>query len=182
MIETPVVLKLSTEYTLEDWIQNPPEKKEWVDGQLLDKNSINLKHGRIQAKLATYWKNYLYSHQQQGEIYTDVPCRTNKQGRYPDVADLTPELETEFGNEKVWPQSFPLSAEIVSPTDLAEDVIAKAQEYLESCGSEVWLVFPENKWVIVVTQESRLIFTSGQIVHTQKFLHSFSITVDELLS
>ncbi len=182
MITAPNVLKLSTEYTLEDWIQNPPEKKEWVNGQLLDKNAMTLKHSRIQAKLATYWRNYLNSSQQKGEVYTDVPCRTNKQGRYPDVAYLTSELETEFGNEKVWPQSFPLSAEIVSPTDLAEDIIAKAQEDLESGGEEVWLVFPENKWVIVVTQESRLILISGQVVNTQKVLDGFSIPVDELLS
>ena len=181
MITSPVVVQKSTEYTLEDWIQNPPEKKEWVNGQLLEKNDMTLKHSRIQAKLATYWRNYLNSSQQQGEVYTDVPCRTNKQGRYPDVAYLTPELEAEFGNEKVLPQSFPLSAEIVSPTDLAEDIIAKAQEYLESGGEEVWLVFPENKWVIVVTQESRLIFISGQVVNTQKVLDGFSILVDELL-
>ncbi|MGK7920005.1 MAG: Uma2 family endonuclease [Trichodesmium sp.] len=182
MIETPVVLKQSTEYTLENWVQNPPEKKEWVNGKLLEKNSMTLKHSRIQANLSFYWRSYKDSSGQGGKVYTDVPCLTNKQGRYPDVAYLTPELETEFGNEKVLPQSFPLSAEIVSPTDLAEEVIAKAQEYLESGGEEVWLVFPENKWVIVVTQESRLIFTSGQVVNTQKILHGFSITVDELLS
>ena len=43
------------------------------------------------------------------------------------MAYLTWKLETNFGNEKVLPQGFPLSAEVVSPTDLAEDVIAKAQ-------------------------------------------------------
>ena len=43
---------------------------------------------------------------------------------------------------------FLYSAEIVSPRDLAEDVITKAQEYLESRGEEVWLVFPENKNVV----------------------------------
>ncbi|MGD1715534.1 Uma2 family endonuclease [Dapis sp. BLCC M172] len=182
MITSPVVVKKSTEYTLEDWVQNPPEKKEWVNGQLLDKNGMTLKHSRIQGNLYFYWRSYKDSSEQGGKVYTDVPCRTNKQGRYPDVAYLTPELETEFGNEKVLPQSFPLSAEIVSPTDLAEDVIAKAQEYLESGGEEVWLVFPENKWVIVVTQESRLIFISGQVVNTQKVLNGFSIPVDELLS
>ncbi|WP_293131628.1 Uma2 family endonuclease [Okeania sp. SIO3I5] len=163
-------------------MENPPEKKEWVNGQLLEKNGMTLKHSLIQAKLAKYWGNYLNSSQQKGEVYTDVPCRTNKQGRYPDVAYLTPELETEFGNEKVLPQSFPLSAEIVSPTDLAEDVIAKAEEYLESGSEKVWLVFPENKWVIVLTEESRLIFISGQVVNTQKVLHGFSILVDELLA
>ena len=94
MIRSPVLVQKSTEYTWEDWIQNPPEKKEWVDGKLLEKNGMTLKHSRIQAKLATYWRNYLNSNQQQGEVYTDVPCRTNKQGCYPDVAYLTPELET----------------------------------------------------------------------------------------
>ena len=182
MITSPVVVQKSTEYTLEDWVENPPEKKEWVNGQLLEKNGITLKHSLVQGNLSFYWKNYQDSSKQGGKVYTNVPCRTNKQGRYPDVAYLTSELETEFGNEKVLPQSFPLSAEIVSPTDLAEDVIAKAQEYLESGGEEVWLIFPENKWVIVVTQESRLIFISGQVVNTQKVLHGFSIPVDELLA
>ncbi|OZH52210.1 hypothetical protein AFK68_25885 [Hydrocoleum sp. CS-953] len=182
MITSPVVVKKSTEYTLEDWVQNPPEKKEWVNGQLLEKNDMTLKHSRIQGNLYFYWRSYKDSSGQGGKVYTDVPCRTNKQGRYSDVAYLTPELEAKFGNEKVLPQSFPLSAEIVSPTDLAEDIIAKAQEYLESGGEEVWLVFPENKWVIVVTQELRLIFISGQVVNTQKVLNGFSIPVDELLS
>ena len=43
------------------------------------------------------------------------------------MAYLTWKLETKFGNEKVLPQGFPLSAEVVYPTDLSEDVIAKAQ-------------------------------------------------------
>ncbi|MGB3514694.1 MAG: Uma2 family endonuclease [Microcoleaceae cyanobacterium] len=181
MITSPIVLKPSTEYTLEDWMQNPPDREEWVDGQLLEKNGMTLKHSEIQGNLYFYWRSYKDSSGQGGKVYTDVPCRTNKQGRYPDVAYLTSELEVKFGNEKVLPQSFPLSAEIISPTDLAEDVIAKAQEYLESGGEEVWLVFPENKWVILVTQESRLVFISGQVVNTQKVLHGFSIPVDELL-
>jgi hypothetical protein len=41
------------------------------------------------------------------------------------VAYLTPELMQQFGEPAVLPQSFPLIAEIVSPTDLAEDIIAK---------------------------------------------------------
>lgn len=80
------------------------------------------------------------------------------------------------------PQSFPLSAEIIFPTDFAEDVIAKSQEYLQSSGEEVWLVFPENHWIIVVTQESRQIFISGEVVTTKKVLPGFTLAVDELLA
>lgn len=168
--------------SLEEWMQNPPEDMEWVDGELVEKNGMTLKHSRIQAKLATCWRNYKDSSRQGGEVYTEAPCRTNKQGRKPDVAYLTPELLAQFGEAAALPQSFPLCAEIVSPTDLAEDVIAKSQEYLLSGGEEVWLVFPENKWIIIVTQNQQFIFTSGKTVSTKIILQSFNIAVDELLS
>lgn len=122
------VISNVSKFSLEDWMQNPPDRTEWVDGELLEKNGVTLKHGRIQANLAYYWRNYKDSSGQKGQVYTEVPCRTNKQGRVPDVAYLTPELINQFGEPAVLPQSFPLIAEIVSPTDLAEEVIAKSQE------------------------------------------------------
>lgn len=168
-------------FSLEDWVLNPPDGKEWVDGELVEKNGVTLKHSRIQAKLATDWINYKDSSGQGGEVYTDVPCRTNKQGRYPDVAYLTPELLSQFGEPAVLPQSFPLIAEIVSPTDIAEEVIAKPQEYLHSGGQEVWLVFPESRLIIAFTQQSRLVFISGEVISTQNVLQGFSMPVDDLL-
>ena len=168
--------------SLEEFMANPPERMEWVDGQLVEKNGMTLRHGEIQLRLGRYWEDYKASSEQGGKVYTDVPCRTNKQGRSPDVAYLTPELVAQFGNAATLPQSFPLSAEIVSPTDLAENVLLKAQEYLESGGEEVWLVFPESRWVMVMTENQGLMFTSGQVVGTQRVLKGFSISVDELLA
>ena len=167
--------------SLEDWMHNAPENTEWVNGELVEKNGMTLKHSRIQGNLYFYWRNYQESSHIGGKVYTEVPCRTNQQGRRPDVAYLTPELVAQYGDEAVLPQSFPLSAEIVSPTDLAEEVIAKAREYLQSGGEEVWLVFPENSWVIVVTQETRTIFASGEVANTQKVLLGFAVAVDELV-
>ncbi len=168
--------------SLEEFMANPPERMEWVDGQLVEKNGMTLRHGEIQLRLGRYWEDYKASSGQGGKVYTDVPCRTNKQGRSPDVAYLTPELVTQFGNAATLPQSFPLSAEIVSPTDLAENVLLKAQEYLESGGEEVWLVFPESRWVMVMTENQGLMFTSGQVVSTQRVLKGFTVPVDELLA
>jgi Uma2 family endonuclease len=179
---TPTVLSnASAVFSLEDWMENPPESQEWVDGALLEKNGMTLKHSKVQGNLYFYWRNYKDSSKQGGEVYTDVPCRTTKQGRYPDVAYLNPELVAQFGDAKVLPQSFPLCAEIVSPTDLAEDTFAKAQEYLQSGSEEVWLVFPESRWIIIITQQTRQIFISGEVVSTQKVLLGFSVAVDELL-
>lgn len=182
MVATEIPSNSSKISSLEDWIQNPPDSTEWVNGELVEKTGMTLKHSKVQGNLYFYWRSYKDSSGQGGDVYTDVPCRTNKQGRFPDVAYLTPKLVAQYGDAKVLPQSFPLSAEIVSPTDLAEDVIAKAQEYLQSGGEEVWLIYPENRWIIVVTEESRKIFISGEVVDTQKNLLGFSISVDELLT
>ncbi|NJK99161.1 MAG: Uma2 family endonuclease [Spirulinaceae cyanobacterium SM2_1_0] len=168
--------------SLDDWLQNPLEQTEWLDGNLVEKNGMTLKHGKVQARLAARWEAYATTSEPGGEIYTDAPCRTQQQGRRPDVAYLPPELVTEYGDVAVLPQSFPLSAEIVSPTDRAEEVIARAVEYLQSGGLEVWLVFPESRWLIVVTATYRQIFIAGETVSTQTTLLGFSIGVDELLA
>ena len=59
MVTSTVVSNVSEVFSLEDYMLNPPEHMEWVDGQLVEKNGMTLKHGRIQAKLASYWRNYL---------------------------------------------------------------------------------------------------------------------------
>jgi Uma2 family endonuclease len=182
MVITPVKENVSTDYSLENWLQSPPEGTEWVNGELLEKDEVTLKHSRIQGNLYFYWRNYKEASGQGGEVYTEVPCLTNKQGRRPDVAYLTPELMQQFGEPAVLPQSFPLIAEIISPTDLAEDMIAKSQEYLQSGSEEVWLVFPENHWIIVITKNQRLVFVSGEVVRTQTVLAGFNVAVDELLN
>ena len=169
-------------FSLEDWSHNPINDTEWVNGGLVQKKAATLKHRRIQGNLYFYWRSYNDSHGLRGQIYIDVPCRTNQNGRSPDVAYLTPELLVKFGEPSVFPQSFPLVAEIVSPTDQAEEVITKSQEYLRSGGEEVWLVFPENHWIIAITVNQRLVFVSGEVISTQAALKGFSIAVDELLS
>lgn len=168
--------------TIEDFMANPPDNMEWVDRQLVEKNDMTLKTGRIQSNLSYLWKSYKISSGQGGEVYTEAPCRTNQQVRRPDVAYLTPELVAQFGDVPTLPQSFPLVAEIVSPTDIAEDVFLKAQEYLASSCQEVWIVFPDSHLVFVVNHNQILGFRAGETVKTQQVLADFSIAVDELLA
>jgi Uma2 family endonuclease len=177
-ISVPKELKL---VSLEDWLQNPPDETEWVDGELVAKDSMTLKHGRTQARLATYWTNYKNANHLGGEVCTETPCRTIDRGRRPDVAYLTPALLEQFGDFTVLPQSFPLVAEIVSPTDFAEDIFSKANEYLQSGCLEVWLILPESFWIIVVTQDTRSLFTKGETASTQSVLPGFSVAVNDLL-
>jgi len=86
MLASTVISNSSQVISLEEWMENPPVGTEWVDGTLLEKNGMTLKHSRIQGNVYFYWRSYKDSSGQGGEVYTEVPCRTNKQGRSPDDA------------------------------------------------------------------------------------------------
>ncbi|MGB3651831.1 MAG: Uma2 family endonuclease [Rivularia sp. (in: cyanobacteria)] len=194
-ISNPLKDATSKEDTLtQDWMENSEDKSEsfdevneayeieWVNEEFGEQKALTLKQRRILGNLYYYWRTYKDSSGQGGEVYNHVPCRTKIQGRSPDVAYITPQLAKHFGELEVFPQSFPLIAEVASPADLAEELIAKSHEYLRSGSEEIWLIFPENRWIIIITENQRLVFTSGDIVYTQRLLNGFSVEVDELLA
>lgn len=168
--------------SLEDFLNHPLEQMEWVEGQLVEKTGMTLRHSQIQSRLDYYWRSYMLSSNQGGEVYTEALCRTNKQGCRPDVCYLTSELLTQYGKAPSLPQSFPLIAEIASPDDSGEELFAKAKEYLESGCEEVWLIYPESLWIIILTQEQHLLLTIGETVSTQTVLQGFSLAISELLA
>ena len=179
---TSIVSNATEVFSLEDYMVNPPDGTEWVDGQLIEKTGMTAHHGRIQARLARYWGNYMSSSNQGGEVYTETSCRTVGRARCPDVSYLTPELIAQFGEFTVLPQSFILIAEIISPTDRAEEVFTKVKEYLQSGCQEIWLVLPESHYVLVITQQQQLLLSVSDVVSTQNTLIGFSVAVNELLA
>ncbi|WP_225886809.1 Uma2 family endonuclease [Pseudanabaena sp. ABRG5-3] len=167
--------------SLDEWVNNPPDGGwEWVSGNLIEKTGMTLQHGRVQSRVARIWGNHIENSGIGGEVYTEVPCRTLEQGRRPDVAYLTPDLLAAYGDLPTLPQSFPLIAEVISPTDAANDVFAKAYEYLRSQCQEVWLIFNEERLIVVLTQDSRKIYVADEVI-TSVVLNGFSMTVNELL-
>jgi len=167
---------------LEDFLVNPADRMEWVDGNLVEKTGMTFKHSLAQSKLARFWGNYKDSSGQGGEVLTEILCRTSKRGRRPDVAYITPELLPESGNFTAFSQSFPLIAEVASPEDSGEELFAKAQEYLESGCLEVWLLFPEARLIFVNAGQRWLLFNANEVVNTQTVLAGFSVAVSELLA
>lgn len=168
--------------SLDDFLLNPLQHVEWVDGQLVEKIGMTLRHGLVQSRLDSAWRVYKQSSGQGGEVYTEAPCQTQKQVRRPDIAYVTPTFLSQLSNVAVAPQSFPLVAEIVSLTDYTEEIFAKAQEYLQSGCEEVWLILPESRYVFVLTSQQRLWFTVAEVVNTQTVLPGFGIAVDDLLA
>ena len=177
-----MVAALPKPINLIEWLADPPDRTEWIDGNLVTKDDMPAKHGRTQSRLSYYWRGYVLSNQLGGEVYTETPCRTANRGRRPDVAYLTPALLSQYGTDfETLPQAFPLIAEIISPTDYWESAIAKASEYLAAGCLEVWFLLPESHYIFVQTQDGISGFTTGQLARTQKVLAGFEIAVDELL-
>ncbi|MGG6267344.1 Uma2 family endonuclease [Leptolyngbya sp. AN03gr2] len=179
----PIEEQASKPFTLEDFIENPPQDMEWVDGELVEKIGMSAKHSVVQGNLVTQWNIYSTAHDPGGKAATELACRTLKQGRRPDVSYLPPNLYSEVIELNAASQSPPLIAEIASPTDYAEELFAKAIEYLESGCEEIWLVFPEAKLIMVKTIEQPWqVYSSGQTITTQKVLVGFSIAIDQLFA
>ena len=55
-------------FTLDDFVASPPKRTEWVDGQLVEKNDMTLRHGEIQLRLGRYWEDYKDSSGQGGQF------------------------------------------------------------------------------------------------------------------
>ncbi|MFN5516458.1 MAG: Uma2 family endonuclease [Cyanobacteriota bacterium] len=168
--------------TLADFQSHPPEDQEWVEGRLIAKNNMTILHSKVQSRLARLWGNYILESGQGGEVYVELPCITAGRGRRPDVCYTTAELVAQFGQETVLPQSPSLAAEIASPNDSAEELFAKSAEYLASGCGEVWLVFPENCRVLIVTANQTLAFQGEDSGHCQRFLVGFQVALPSLFS
>ena len=65
---------------------------------------------------------------------------------------------------------------------MAEEVFTKVKEYLQSGCQEVWLLFPESRWVLVITPAQQVFFSDGELASTQTVLPGFQVTVEELLA
>lgn len=149
---------------------------------MVEKQGMTAKPSRVQARLARYWGNYKDDSSQGGDVYTEAACRTVGRSRRPDISYLTPELSTQFGNFTVLPQSFLLIAEVASPEDSAEELFAKAREYLQSGCQAVWLLFPKSQLVLINFQQRWLLFNPDELVTTQTVLPGLNVAVNELLA
>ena len=70
-----------------------------------------------------------------------------------------------------------LMVEVVSPTDCAEDVLAKAHEYLRAGAELVWVVFPRLRQLYAyrAAGTAPVLFTAGDTLDSGTLLPGFSV-------
>ncbi|PDW04468.1 Uma2 family endonuclease [Candidatus Viridilinea mediisalina] len=85
--------------------------------------------------------------------------------------------------EGFWPIPPDLAVEVVSPSDNAEELQQKVQEYLAAGSALVWVVYPRTRQVIAHTPDglARSFGAEDTLSHAQ-VLPGFSLVVKELFS
>ena len=113
--------------------------REYLDGEVVERNMGNKSHGRIQLRLGAV----LQAFEQRTGIFVVVEVRqkvTATRYRIPDIAVFEHEPAEEV------PSSPPLVAvEILSPDDRIGYVIPKLEEYRRWGVKHVWAVDPDDR-------------------------------------
>ena len=110
------------------------------------------------------------------------PDATNK--RRPDIAFVSYERwprEKRFPKGAAWPVAPDLAVEVVSPSDFAEDSLAKIREYFDAGVRQVWAVYPELQVIHVYESFTSIRVVSGQdILRGGEVVPGFEISLQTL--
>ena len=126
----PIAEYLSTSYR--------PDR-EYIDGELLEKNVGTWEHGRVQMLLAAWF----VQHEQEWRVQGATEWRTavaETRIRIPDVALVRLGPQT-----KVLREPAILIVEILSPSDTYADTENRARDYQAMGVETIWIIDPETR-------------------------------------
>jgi Uma2 family endonuclease len=133
------------------WTANLPHC-ELVAGELVMMSPAGFDHGRYASKIVTALENHV-ARQGLGIVTTAEAgfqlSHDPDTVRAPDVAFVRADRIPSGGVKGFFQGAPDIVAEVVSPTDRANEVAAKVQEWLQAGCSMVWVVDPENQTVAV---------------------------------
>jgi len=131
------------------------EPFELIDGRMVFKMA-DRKHSRIQKALIVKFSAY-FEQNPIGEAFPEFSLRLWPENVHrlptPDIAVFLNENIHE--EEKYATRAPDLAIEIVSDDDRATAVFEKARMYLEKGGRMVWIIFPTEQSVVVITSKER---------------------------
>ena len=149
------VLDAPTRITPEELLNIPDNASmELVDGHIVEKN-VSIESSKIELIVGSKFEVYLEANPVAEafpaslgyQCFPDDPDKVRK----PDATVVRNERldELERPNAGYMPIPPDLAVEVVSPNDLVYDVAEKVREYLEAGFPLVWVLYPEDRTVIV---------------------------------
>ncbi|HLC16059.1 MAG TPA: Uma2 family endonuclease [Thermodesulfovibrionia bacterium] len=157
---------------------------EFIEGELIMSPRASYKHGRIAAKISAALINFI-TPKKFGEIVDSSTGFRMKGGnlRSPDVSFISKERLIETGET---PKGFfhgapDLAVEILSSSDTMEKMHGKITEYFENGTKIVWLINPEEEFVLVYhSPRPDKFLNSNDYLDGEEVIPGFSFKVSEL--
>lgn len=161
---------------------NLPEREGMIyeldDGQLLMEASPAALHNLIRQRIALRLLQFLEA-RNLGIVLEETDFRlTSNTVRNPDVAFVTT-AQVEVMNLEVSPlEGTPaLAVEVVSPSNTAEDMAKKTQQYLRAGSHAVWIVYPKLRLVEVHSSAGVRQVREPEVLGENALLPEFSVSL-----
>ncbi|MFM7448868.1 MAG: Uma2 family endonuclease [Leptolyngbyaceae cyanobacterium] len=157
---------------------------ELVNGELVDMGNSGMEHGELGAFLAGTLSIFVRRHRL-GVVCDSSTAFTLKSGnkRSPDAAFVARDrLRGLKSLPKGYFQGSPdLAVEILSPSNTIAEIHAKIVEYFENDTRLVWVIHPDEKYVLVYhSPEPDRFLRSGDGLDGEAIVPGFSMAVSEL--
>jgi Uma2 family endonuclease len=162
---------------------------EVVNGERIGKPLISAYAVKIGTRLTVEMGVFLYD-KGLGEVFTEMlfrlPLREDaSRKRRPDVAYVSfarwPADRPMPARGDVWDVVPDLAVEVMSPSNLAEEVLQKVQEYLKAGVKLVWVVYPLQRQVFVHESPTQLrVLTAAHTLDGGTVLPGFTLSLNRL--
>lgn len=175
--------------TFEQYADLPEQEgvfRELDEGRVIEMSHPNWLHGAIQARVAHVVQTYL------DQTGADFVLTQNAgfllapdTDRAPDVSlvrksTLASREVVKGGSLRGAPE---LAIEIVSPSDSAEDLDRKTEQYLRAGTGAVWIVYPEIRHVIIYRRSGEMRrMGAGQSIDEPELPPGLSIGVEQIFA
>jgi Uma2 family endonuclease len=143
-----------TEITAQElWQLSGGEKEyELVKGELIEMTPPGGSHGTVAARISWLLLNFVIPHKL-GEVMVETGFQLTSNPdtvRGPDVSFISADKMPPGGPPTGFISGPPdLAVEVVSPNDTASEIQVKVQEYVAYGVQSVWVVYPQQRTVIV---------------------------------
>src|SRR5260370_1185820 len=179
---------ITTRITFQEF-ENLPEQEgvryELDEGELLMEPSPTFRHNRIRERIGKWVWECVQTHRI-GEITVEMDFRLGPDTvRNPDVAYVTLEHLRTIDIDRSPVDGAPaLAIEVVSPSNLAQDMLKKVKQYLNAGSHTVWVVYPTLRLVEVHTSIGMLHVKAPEPLTEKQVFggHEFSLPLATLFS
>jgi Uma2 family endonuclease len=152
---------------------------ELKDGELLRMAHAKFGHERTKARITRILMRYILQHAI-GEIYSESSFALSRSRVcIPDVSFLRNELAIATDPDQIFQGPPDLAIEVISDSEIAEDLRQKIEDYLDAGSKTVWAVYPKLRVVAVYDQSGVREYRGDQVMEAPEILPGFQARVSQ---